>query len=313
MATIYLTDQERYTSEAFPSILHALDLEKKLQEASLVVIKPNLVGLTVDKKRLGTSTPLWIIEKTVAGIRACNQTARILIVESDSGNQKHAREKFINHGLPLLEERDQNLFLYNLSENPTNTIPYQGKYFKRRMEMPAIFQQDMFFISLAKVKTHRSAVFSGILKNQFGCLPEIQKAPYHPYLDRVLADLNAYLHPTLSILEACPAMEGNGPLHGQDREWGLIACSDNPVELDAYLLKVTGLDRFNPKYVKVCRAALKEHYTMGPPTIIHEELATPIQPFLYVNVYQRRKMQLGLIIQWIGQKIANAGQRIQRK
>lgn len=313
MATIHLSKSENYRADTFPGILDSLGLSTQLKTAKVVVIKPNLVGYAIDEDRKAKSTPLWIIQETVAGIRACNKTAKILIVESDSGNWKHARDRFINHGLPILEEHDENLQLYNLSENPSDTRPFQGLYFKRRITLPSLFQEEIFFVSLAKVKTHRITVFSGILKNQFGCLPAISKAQYHTDLDRVLADINALIRPSLCILDACPAMEGDGPLHGRDRDLNLIAASDNPVELDAYMLKLTGLDRYKPKFIATCRQALQDHYTMGPPTLVHPELAEGIAPFAYRSLYKRKRFQLGLFIQKYGQKIANVGKRLQRK
>lgn len=307
-----MNQRKRYTAESFPGIVESLGLLGKLKEAEMICIKPNLVGLHPDERHQGRSTPLWMIETTAAGIRRCNPNAKIYIIESDSGNRKHAHDKFLNHGLPILEKQDDNLVLYNLSENPSKTFAFQGSYFKRRIELPALFENEMFFISLGKVKAHRYAVLSGVLKNQFGCLSSIDKTTYHPDLDDVLADINAFLQPALSILDACPAMEGNGPLQGQDRDLNLIACSDNPVELDAFFARITGLNRYNPRHIGICRQALKDIYAMGMPEVIHKELAEGIVPFAYIHRRTKMRIQFGMAIQKLGQKITNAGKRIQR-
>lgn len=313
MPKIVLTRRKEYTAESFQGIVKSLGLLNELKNAETICIKPNLVGLHRDETHQARSTPLWMIETTVAGIRRCNPTAKITIVESDSGMRKHARDKFLNHLLPTLEKRDDNLVLYNLSENPTKTFDFQGSHFRNRIELPLLFENEMFFISLGKVKTHRYSVLSGILKNQFGCLPSIDKTAYHPDLGHVLADINAFVRPTLSILDACPAMEGNGPLHGQDRELDLIACSDNPVELDAYFAQITSLNRYNPRHIHICREALKDIYDMGSPEVVHQELADGIRPFTYIRRRERMRIHFGMTIQKLGQKIANAGKRIQRE
>lgn len=312
MPKIVLTRRKGYTAESFQGIVESLGLLNELKNAETICIKPNLVGLHRDETHQARSTPLWMIETTVAGIRRCNPTAKLYIVESDSGMRKHARDKFINHRLTALEKRDSNLVLYNLSENPTETFDFQGSHFRKRIELPLLFQNEMFFVSLGKVKTHRYSVLSGALKNQFGCLSDIDKTEYHSDLGHVLADLNAFVRPALSILDACPAMEGNGPLHGQDRDLDLIACSDNPVELDAYFARITGLNRYNPKHIQICREALKDLYPMGPPEVVHEELIGEIRPFTYICRRERMKIHFGMTIQKLGQKIANAGRRIQR-
>lgn len=313
MTRIYLMEQAGFTAESFEKAIEELGLIKKLQDSEKIIIKPNLTTIETEDGCMGRTTPLWLIETILAGIRRCNRNAKILIVESDSGNKNRARDKFSRHGLHALENMDENLILYNLTENKILTSEFHGSYFREYIEMPAILQEDYFYLSLAKVKTHRLTTYTGILKNQFGCLPMTDKTSFHPDLDRVIADVNAFVRPTLSILEACPGMEGNGPIHGKDRNLGILALSDNPVELDSFFAKATGLDQYKIKHIHQCRKQLQGLYAGGPVTVIHEDIMEPIQNFEYIPSRKRIKIQLGLLVQKFGQKIIRIGKRMQRK
>lgn len=313
MATIYLMKQTNFSAESFQQTVENLGLMDKLQRSEKIVLKPNLTTAQKDDHHKGVTTPLWIMELVIEGVRGINGHAKILVVESDCGKENRARDKFVNHGMQTLVEKDRNLELYNLSENPISTFDFQGSYFRRKIEMPSLFGEEIFFISLAKAKTHQLTVFSGILKNQFGCLPMSDKTSYHPYISKVLADVNAFILPSLSILEVCPGMEGSGPLHGQDRDLGIISLSDNPVELDAFFIAALGLSRYQPPYITQSREQLRPFYPMEPLRVFHKDLLEGIVPFLYIPKRKRKKIQAGLLVQKFGLLIERVGKRLQRK
>lgn len=313
MATIYLIKQTDFTAESFQQTIENLGLMDQLQRTEKIVLKPNLTTAQTDDRHKGVTTPLWIMEMVIEGVRGVNSHAKILVVESDCGKRNRVRDKFVNHGMQTLVEKDRNLELYNLSENPVSAFDFQGTYFRRQIEMPSLLGEDIFFISLAKAKTHQQAVFSGILKNQFGCLAMSDKTSYHPYMSKVLADVNAFILPSLSILEVCPGMEGSGPLHGRDRDLGIVSLSDNPVELDAFFIAALGLSRYKPPYITQSRKQLQAFYPMEPLQVFHQDLLEGIVPFLYIPWRKRKKIQAGLLIQKFGLLIERLGKRLQRK
>jgi uncharacterized protein (DUF362 family)/Pyruvate/2-oxoacid:ferredoxin oxidoreductase delta subunit len=107
-------------------------------------------------------------------------------------------------------------------------------------------------VSLPKLKAHGLCRMTGAVKNQFGCVPGMQKTQYHQRLadpwdfGAMLVDLNMVIKPRLYIMDAVMAMEGNGPRSGMPRKIGAILISTDPVALDAVACKIINLD---PEFV----------------------------------------------------------------
>ena len=103
-------------------------------------------------------------------------------------------------------------------------------------------------ISVPKFKTHGLTKITGAVKNQFGCIPFLQKRVLHAKLKnphdfaKMLLDLNQCIHPRLYVIDAIYAMEGDGPLAGNPRRLDVIALSADPIALDATLCKIISLD-----------------------------------------------------------------------
>lgn len=106
-------------------------------------------------------------------------------------------------------------------------------------------------ISLPKMKTHGFTRITGAVKNQFGCLPGLQKAEFHVKMPdifdfcRVLTDINMVVRPRLYIMDGIVAMEGNGPRSGEPVPMNLILFSRDPVALDAVFCRLIHL---NPEF-----------------------------------------------------------------
>ena len=107
-------------------------------------------------------------------------------------------------------------------------------------------------VSLPKLKTHGLTRFTGAIKNQFGCVPGMQKSQFHvklanPYdFATMLVDLTTLIMPRLYIMDGIMAMEGNGPRSGKPRKLGVLLFSTDPVALDAVACRIIGL---NPEFV----------------------------------------------------------------
>ncbi len=107
-------------------------------------------------------------------------------------------------------------------------------------------------VSVSKLKTHGLTRFTGAVKNQFGCVPGLQKGQFHikmadPYdFGTMLVDLNTLIKPRLYIMDGIMAMEGNGPRNGNPRKLGVLLFSSDPIALDAAACKIIDL---NPEAV----------------------------------------------------------------
>ena len=93
-------------------------------------------------------------------------------------------------------------------------------------------------INFCKLKTHGLTALSCGVKNLFGVIPGTRKPELHYAFPRVrdfaemLVDLNEYVKPRLTIVDAVEGMEGNGPTQGTPRKIGVLLASDSPYSVD---------------------------------------------------------------------------------
>ena len=103
-------------------------------------------------------------------------------------------------------------------------------------------------VSLPRLKTHGFMLFSGAVKNQFGCIPGLLKSQYHvklpdPYdFATMLVDLNTFIKPRLYIMDGITAMEGNGPRSGKPKQLNVLLFSGDPIALDATACRIINLN-----------------------------------------------------------------------
>ncbi len=140
-------------------------------------------------------------------------------------------------------------------------------------------------ISCAKFKSHDVLGLTLSIKNLMGCLTKARRkstgeilyagprvksflhgfGPRNPYqieprdlnyttsktaLAININRLAKNIFPVFSILDAAPAMEGNGPLSGIANHMNLISCSSDSVALDAVACKLVGIDLEYNQYIK---------------------------------------------------------------
>ncbi|MFA6170399.1 MAG: DUF362 domain-containing protein [Candidatus Margulisiibacteriota bacterium] len=105
-----------------------------------------------------------------------------------------------------------------------------------------------FVIDLPKIKTHGMTLYTGAIKNMFGCVPGFFKTEFHrlaPHprdFANLLVDVFQISRPGLTIMDAVIGMEGAGPSHGTPRQLGAIIASPDGVALDTVAAYLIGFD-----------------------------------------------------------------------
>ena len=111
----------------------------------------------------------------------------------------------------------------------------------------AVTETDVL-ITLPKFKTHGFMMFTGAVKNLFGCIPGLSKAQFHLTVPErenfgaMLVDLMLACRPTLAIMDAVVGMEGEGPAGGLPRHVGAVLASADCLSLDVVASSMAGLD-----------------------------------------------------------------------
>jgi len=118
----------------------------------------------------------------------------------------------------------------------------------------AVLEADVI-VNLPKFKTHSLTVFTGAIKNIYGCLPQGLRVRYHREFQgqkfhSVLVDLFSAVRPQLHIMDAIVGMEGDGPGNGDLRNIGLVLAGPDGVALDRVALAVAGIGPDQVYYLK---------------------------------------------------------------
>ena len=102
-------------------------------------------------------------------------------------------------------------------------------------------------VNLPRLKTHSLTYFTGAVKNTFGYIVGGDKTLIHSKANNpkkfaeALVDIYQIRPPSLNIMDAVTAMEGNGPSNGSIRKIGKIIASDNAVTLDTVAVNLIGI------------------------------------------------------------------------
>jgi len=103
-------------------------------------------------------------------------------------------------------------------------------------------------INLPKLKTHSAQIFSGAVKNVFGCIPGLRKARYHKMapepkdFGEIICDIHDAIRIQLHIMDGIQAMEGEGPTAGKVYQANKILVSEDPLALDTVAAKMIGIE-----------------------------------------------------------------------
>lgn len=131
-------------------------------------------------------------------------------------------------------------------------VSFPGALLAKQLSLAAGALGADGIISISKMKTHGFTRITGAVKNQFGCVPGLQKAEFHVKMpdvfafSKVLVDIDCFLKPRLYIMDGIVAMEGNGPRGGEPVKMNVLLFSTDPVALDAVFCRLIDL---NPQFV----------------------------------------------------------------
>lgn len=248
-------------------------LKEAVEDAALrgkhkIFIKPNMShpgyvpGVVTDPTMLGELVSLL------------RDTAEEVIVGESNGFNYPCRSAFENTGIETAVKQAGGTVI-NLSEDKVVKVKFPGNCSLKNLFLPKTVLNADAVVDAALMKTHEFAVYSGAIKNLFGCVPSNRRIYLHPYLPEVFYRLYAVLKPQLTIMDARVGIEGNGPTKGNPVKMNLMLTSNDALVLDIAATKIMRLD-WKQTYLNYIAAK----------TGLHEE-ATNIEG-LQLNQVQRR-------------------------
>ena len=184
--------------------LDALGAGAVLKKQERILLKPNLVN---DTPFPVTTAPAFA-EAVVRYVKsACK--AEIVIAEGCGEPSMTTHEVFERLGYDKLAKR-HGVKLIDLNTEPLLKKSIKGLFVFPEMHLPKIAFTH-YIISLPVLKAHSLSVMTGTLKNMLGFAPPKyyagkhgiwNKAVFHNRIQDSISDLNAYLKPDLTVMDA---------------------------------------------------------------------------------------------------------------
>ena len=168
--------------------------------------------------------------------------AREVIVGESNGFNYPCNSAFEKTGIEAAVEKAGGSVI-NLSEDkvvkvkfPTTNTPLKELF------LPKTVLDADAVVDLPLMKTHEFAMYSGAIKNLFGCVPSNKRIYLHPYLPEVFYRLYSVIKPQLTVMDARVGIEGNGPTKGKPVKMDLMLTSNDALAIDITAAEIMELD-----------------------------------------------------------------------
>jgi uncharacterized protein (DUF362 family)/Pyruvate/2-oxoacid:ferredoxin oxidoreductase delta subunit len=224
-------------------------MEAFVRPGQRVLLKPNLLSAK-DPSRAITTHPN-LIEAVAEEVRRCGAVP--FIGDSPGGAIRGIKRVWTNTGMEEMALRSK-IDLVNFEASGSQGIDF-GKY--TFFVSKPVLEADVI-ISLPKLKTHSLTLLTCAVKNMFGVIPGFRKGELHKLYPKpgefaeMLVHLYKLVTPSLSIVDAVLAMEGNGPSSGRPFQLGLLMAGSDGVAVDAVAADIIG---FRDNFIDTTRIA----------------------------------------------------------
>lgn len=142
--------------------------------------------------------------------------------------------------------KEEGAIIKNFDREGVFEVEPKGK-FKEKMYLARPLIEADVLINLPKLKTHSSTIFTGAVKNVFGCIPGLRKAMYHKIapdkedFGEILTDIHKAAKFHLHIMDGITSMQGEGPTAGYVYNANKILISEDPLALDTVAINMLGM------------------------------------------------------------------------
>lgn len=245
VAIAHTGERHRSASRVLGLVREALDhlggMSHFVRPGQTVLIKPNLTVYYSAEE--GCTTDPLVVGALIQLAREAG-AARVQVAES-SGELLSSIECMKVTGVAAVAEK-HGAELVDLGSddvpNRTVAIP-QGEVLKS-VPLPAPLLDADVIIDVPKAKNHHIEPITGALKNWVGVVNQKWRMHHHGDEEHVprFMDIMTVTRPTLCVVDALIAGEGDGPIANLPRWCGCILASTDPVATDVTIARLLGRD-----------------------------------------------------------------------
>jgi uncharacterized protein (DUF362 family)/Pyruvate/2-oxoacid:ferredoxin oxidoreductase delta subunit len=282
-------------------------IEKFVKKGEKVLIKPNLLSPKKPEKAVTTHPEIVraIIKlvKKVGGIPYVGDSPGGAIIGSNESSRLLATidKYWLESGLKKVCE-EENAQLVSFETGGVEIFKIKNRKYTPEVYISKTVMSFDVIISVPKLKTHGMVLFTGAIKNLFGCVPGLRKANYHKQaihpdnFSQLLVDIYSIVKPKLSIFDGVYGMDGNGPSAGRIKHIGVIISGEDAVAVDSVASKIIGFK--NPNEIPTTKIAYKQHLGESDLTKI-EILGDKLEDFVQKDFLKPSNAILKTVPQWL--------------
>ncbi len=244
-----------------------------------------------------------------------DRAEEVIVGESDGYNYA-CSQAFRQTGMEAAVKKAGGTVL-NLSEDKVVEVKFQSGSPLKKLFLPKTVLDADAVVDLPLMKTHEFMMYSGAIKNLFGCVPSNRRIYLHPYLPEVFRRLYSLFKPQLTVMDARVGIEGNGPTKGNPVKMGLILTGNDALATDIvateimrlnwkdtylnYIAKKTGAtaEEINVEGLKIADVA----HRFEPPTL---DLPVKAQMMIYRHEFLTKVFFCSLDVVKLFQKVTVA-------
>ena len=229
--TVKITRVQEDTKGILKEAVRDADLRGKQK----IFVKPNM---SHPEYVPGVVTNPELLRELVSLLRGGSE--EVVVGESDGFNYS-CRMAFEKTGIGKAVKEAGGTVI-NLSEDKVVKVKFRGSDSLENLFLPKTVLDADAVVDVALMKTHEFAVYSGAIKNLFGCVPSNRRIYLHPYLPEVFYQLYTVFKPQLTVMDARVGIEGNGPTKGTPVKMDLMLATNDALALDVTAAKIMCLD-----------------------------------------------------------------------
>ncbi|MCB4792440.1 MAG: DUF362 domain-containing protein [Elusimicrobia bacterium] len=235
------------SNEVSQSVTRAVELiggiNNFIKPGEKILVKPNLLSARLPERAVTTHPE--VVRAILRLVR--NAGAIPLLGDSPGGAVKGVERVWTETGMKkLADEENVQLVNFETSGAVSRNINHPTI---SKIHLASITLDVDGIINLPKLKTHGLMIYTGAIKNLFGCVPGMRKAEYHkmaPHPDdfsHLLDEIYLVYKEKIrfTLIDGIMGMEGNGPSSGDKRKLAMIVASKDAVILDLAVTQLLGL------------------------------------------------------------------------
>jgi len=240
------TNEKHRSPERVEKLVEAcLDLlggiSRFVKRGHTVLIKPNQTVYYSAEE--GCTTDPLVIGALIRIVKRAG-AARVQVAESSGGFFSSLECMSITGVTAVAEKNGAELIDLGSDETPNRTVAIPGGRVIQNMPLPVPLLDADVIIDVPKAKTHHIEPISGALKNWVGVVNQKWRNQHHGDVDMMgrFMDIMMVTRPTLCVVDALIAGEGDGPIANQPHWIGCILASTDPVATDVAICRLLGHD-----------------------------------------------------------------------